>query len=128
MIINLKEEIGPNLIVRLDAEKLFKRLKEYSTDITMDFSGIEFINRTFAQEYLNRKFSVDYEIEEINLPDVVKNMFNVILEWNGYDMRYQSNRLRYSSYPSFFKSFLAINLNAAELMQYLFPSGPSLNS
>ncbi|MBR0371224.1 MAG: DUF4325 domain-containing protein [Methanobrevibacter sp.] len=88
MIINLKEEIGPNLFVRLDAEKLFKRLKEYSTDITMDFSGIEFINRSFAQEYLNRKFSVDYEIEEINLPDVVKNMFIVILEWNGYDMRY----------------------------------------
>ena len=88
MIINLKNEIGSNLIVRLEAENLFKQLDEYSTNITMDFSGIEFINRSFAQEYLNRKFSVDYEIEEINVPNVVKNMFNVILEWNGYDMRY----------------------------------------
>ena len=35
----------------------------------------------------------------------------------------------YSSYPSFFRSFFGINLNAWELMQYLLdPFGPSLNS
>ena len=54
----------------------------------MDFDEIEFINRSFAQEYLNQKFSASYEIEEINVPDEVKNMFNVILEWNNIDMRY----------------------------------------
>ena len=30
----------------------------------------------------------DYEIEEINVPDVVKNMFNVVLKNNNYDVRY----------------------------------------
>lgn len=88
MIINLKNEIGSNLIVRLDAEDLFKGLEENSEKIIMDFSGIDFINRSFAQEYLNRKMTVNYKIEEINIPDVVKEMFNVILEWNGYDNRY----------------------------------------
>lgn len=47
-----------------------------------------FINRSFAQEYLNRKFNANFEIEEINVSDVVKEMFNVILEWNNYDIRY----------------------------------------
>ena len=85
MIIDLKNEIGKDLIVRLDAEHLFKKLEGNSQKVIMDFSDIDFINRSFAQEYLNRKMVVDYEIEEINVPDVVKNMFNVILEWNGYD-------------------------------------------
>ena len=34
MIINLKNEISSNLIVRLEAENLFKQLDEYSTNIT----------------------------------------------------------------------------------------------
>lgn len=31
---------------------------------------------------------IDYAIEEINIPYVVKTMFNVIFEWNNYDLRY----------------------------------------
>ena len=77
MIIKLKKEIGPNLIVRLDAENLFKQLEGYSTNIIMDFSGIEFINRSFAQEYLNRKFSVGYEIDEINI--TMQSLENILV-------------------------------------------------
>lgn len=88
MIINLEKEIGKDLIIRLDAEKLFEKLDGNSQKVVMDFSEIDFINRSFAQEYLNRKMVAAYEIEEINIPDVVKNMFNVIMEWNGYDERY----------------------------------------
>lgn len=88
LIIKLKEEISSNLIIRLDAEQLFEKLENNTSKVVMDFEGIEFINRSFAQEYLNQKFNAKYEIEEINLPDEVKNMFNVILEWNNIDMRY----------------------------------------
>ena len=88
LIINLKEEISSNLIIRLDAEQLFEKLENNTSKVVMDFEGIEFINRSFAQEYLIQKFNAKYEIEEINLPDEVKNMFNVILEWNNIDMRY----------------------------------------
>ena len=88
MIIKLKEEIDSNLIIRLDAEELFKKLEDNSSKVVMDFQGIEFINRSFAQEYLNQKFHAKYDIEEINVPDDVKNMFNVILEWNNMDLRY----------------------------------------
>ena len=88
LIIKLEEEISSNLIIRLDAEQLFEKLENNTSKVVMDFEGIEFINRSFAQEYLNQKFNAKYEIEEINLPDEVKNMFNVILEWNNIDMRY----------------------------------------
>ena len=88
LIIKLKEEISSNLIIRLDAEQLFEKLENNTSKVVMDFEGIELINRSFAQEYLNQKFNAKYEIEEINLPDEVKNMFNVILEWNNIDMRY----------------------------------------
>ncbi len=88
MIIKLRKEIGSNLVFRRDSQKLFENLGKNNSKVTVDFSDIEFMNRAFAQDYLNRKFNADFEIEEINIPDVVKNMFNVIFEWNGYDMRY----------------------------------------
>ena len=86
--ISLYEKLGKDLGQKYKIDNLFDELADNSTKVIMDFSDIEFISRSFAQGYLNHKFHADYEIEEINLPDVVKNMFNVVLKNNNYDMRY----------------------------------------
>lgn len=84
----LYDKLGKDLGQKYKIDKLFEELDDNYTKVIMDFSKIEFISRSFAQGYLDYKFSVDYEIEEINVPDVVKNMFNVVLKNNNYDMRY----------------------------------------
>ena len=84
----LYEELGTDLGQKYNIDNLFEELDNISTKVIMDFSNIEFISRSFAQGYLNRKFMADYKIEEINVPDVVKNMFNVVLKNNNYDVRY----------------------------------------
>ena len=49
----------------------------------MNFEGVEFMGRSFAQEYLNQKHIANYEITEINLSEDIKKMFNIILELNN---------------------------------------------
>ena len=88
LLIRLEEKFGVELGSRSYAVELFKELNGNTSDIAMDFDKIEFISRSFAQEYLNSKFMADYEIEEINVPDAVKKMFNVILKNNDMDLRY----------------------------------------
>ena len=49
----------------------------------MNFEGIAFMGRTFAQEYLNQKHAASCEITEINIPQDIKRMFDMILKLNG---------------------------------------------
>ena len=50
----------------------------------MNFDGVEFRGRAFAQEYLNRKHDSSFEVVEVNIPKDVEKMFNFILELNGH--------------------------------------------
>ena len=52
--------------------------------VVMNFKGVEFMGRSFAQEYLNQKNKAPFEIVEINVPNEVQNMFNIILKLNGH--------------------------------------------
>ena len=88
VVIKLKEEFGVDLGPRSYAVKLFENFKNSSSKITIDFEDIEFVSHSFSQEYLNSRLMADFEIEEINVPSVVKKMFNVILKNNDLDMRY----------------------------------------
>ena len=42
-----------------------------------------YIESTFAQEYLNQKHVASCEITEINIPQDIKKMFDIILKLNG---------------------------------------------
>jgi hypothetical protein len=42
------------------------------------------MGRAFAQEYLNQKNKAEFEVIEINMPDEVEQMFNIILKINGH--------------------------------------------
>lgn len=39
---------------------------------------------SFAQEYLNQKAKASFDVVEVNVPDDVQEMFNIILELNGH--------------------------------------------
>ena len=61
----LYEILGTDLGQKYKIDNLFDELDNASTKIIMDFSNIEFISRSFAQWYLNRKFMADFKLPRI---------------------------------------------------------------
>ena len=49
----LEKEIGRDLGQRSKIEEIFNNIDSDITKVIMDFTNIEFIGRSFAQEYLN---------------------------------------------------------------------------
>lgn len=78
--INLKERFNSkNLGMNLTAKGLFQEISntEYQKYI-IDFSDIQFIGRSFTQEYLYQKITSDKCVEEINVAEDVQKMFEVV--------------------------------------------------
>lgn len=80
----LAKEINPDLGSRNKIEKLFKNIDESISELIMNFEGVEFMGRSFAQEYLNQKNKASVKITEINVPKDVKKLFDIIMELNGH--------------------------------------------
>jgi hypothetical protein len=79
----LEKEIGKDLGQRSKIEELFKNINPDTTKVIMDFSNVEFMGRSFAQEYLNQKHFASFEVVEENVPEDVDKMFNIILKLNN---------------------------------------------
>ena len=77
-VIKLREEIHENLGMRSSAKKLFKNLNSDKSRIAMDFEGVGFMSQSFAQEYISQKLDSEIEIIEINMNELVENMFSII--------------------------------------------------
>lgn len=80
----LKEEINSDLGSRQKIEDLYKNINEDVTKVIMNFEGIEFMGRAFAQEYLNQKNKASFEVIEVNVPSDVQKLFDIILKINGH--------------------------------------------
>lgn len=75
----LSKEIGTNVITRNTLDRFFSKIKKYkSKEIVIDFSNINFISRSGADEYLKLKNSVRKKIKEVNQSEDVKAMFGVV--------------------------------------------------
>lgn len=79
----LKNEIGSDLGSRQKIEELFKNIDNNISKVIMNFEGVEFIGRSFAQEYLNRKHFAQFEVIEKNMPSDIEMMFDIILKLNN---------------------------------------------
>jgi len=78
--VKIDDVISPKLGFRDLAESFFHKLKKEKSDIIeIDFRNVEFISRSFAHEYLQRKKNFEKEIREINVPNNVRNMFEYVL-------------------------------------------------
>ena len=79
----LKREIGTDLGSRQKIETLFKNIDRDISKVIMNFEGIEFMGRSFAQEYLNRKHFASFEVVEKNMSEEIEKMFEIILKLNN---------------------------------------------
>ena len=76
----LEKEIGRDLGQRTKIEEIFNNIDSNITHVIMDFTNIEFMGRSFAQEYLNQKHIATFEVTEENVPQDVQKMFDIILK------------------------------------------------
>lgn len=79
----LVEKIGKDLGQRSKIEELFKNINSNINRVTMDFANVEFMGRSFAQEYLNQKHFASFEVVEKNVPPDIEKMFDIILKLNN---------------------------------------------
>ncbi len=79
-MISIKDQISKDLALRSSAEKLFAYINQLSdTKITLDFSGVTSISRSFAHEYVQNRRTSNKEILEINLSSDIKKMFELVV-------------------------------------------------
>lgn len=65
--------IGPT------AKKIFQEVNSYEEAI-LNFENIEFMSRSFAQEYIFQKYNSKTKITEINMNDNIKKLLKLVTE------------------------------------------------
>ena len=71
--------LNKNLATRLSAQKLFEKL--LSDNITeLDFSNVEIVSRSFANEFVNLEKTHNISIKKLNMNKEVEFMFKIALE------------------------------------------------
>lgn len=77
--ISLSEKFGDNIFTRKTISSFFKFLNKSKNDeVTLDFSGVNFISRSCADEYLKQKEKTKKKIIEANMSEDVCKMFSVV--------------------------------------------------
>ena len=61
------------------AKKIFNAINDYDKAI-INFENIEFMSRSFAQEYVFQKHNSKSKIAEINMNDSIKRLLEVVEE------------------------------------------------
>ncbi len=61
------------------AKKIFTDINN-KTEVILDFKNIEFMSRSFAQEYIFQKHTSNTKITEINMSNSIKQLLNIVSE------------------------------------------------
>lgn len=75
--INLEEKYSKKLGVGPTAQKLFEEIKN-EENVVINFENIEFMSRSFAQEYIFQKHNTTTKIEEINMIESIEKLLDVV--------------------------------------------------
>jgi len=77
--INVRKVAGRLLMIRGTVDPLFQRIARLATPrVILDFSGVEFMSRSFADEYRIAKAKCPKQIEERNTPPIVVQMMSLV--------------------------------------------------
>lgn len=76
--VKIKDKLNASLEYNGAATDFLDELNEYpDVEIKVDFTGIIFMSRSFAQEYYGKKYISEKDIEDINVPEDVQLMLNI---------------------------------------------------
>ncbi|MBE6490288.1 MAG: DUF4325 domain-containing protein [Methanobrevibacter sp.] len=77
IIINLEERYPKKLGMGPTAKKLFQEIN-MEKEVVLNFKNIEFMSRSFAQEYVFQKYNTHTQITEINMDDSIKQLLEIV--------------------------------------------------
>ena len=77
--INLEKSFNKKLGMRGIVKKIFQDI-EGENEVILNFQGVEFISRSFAQEYVVQRYDSNISLIEINMSDFVKNVIDCVDE------------------------------------------------
>ena len=77
--IMISEDLYPNLGMNSVAKDLFEEINNSEIKkYIIDFTNVIFMSRSFTQEYLFQRLKTEKVIEEINVPEDIQKMFDVV--------------------------------------------------
>ena len=74
----LTEEVSKNLALRSTAVNLFDHAAFREGEVELDFAGVESMGRSFAHEYLRLRSGCPHGVIEVNMPDGVEKMLEIV--------------------------------------------------
>jgi hypothetical protein len=75
----VRTSVAKDLVTRNAATEFFKKLKKIKSDtVVLDFTGVVFMSRSFADEYIIQKNNFKTDINEINMPDTVEKTLDAV--------------------------------------------------
>jgi len=78
-IIIYKSINSSNLGMRSSAKQFFNELNNiFDKEVVINFENVDFMSRSFAQEYIQQKKRTSKVIKEINIPKDVGRMLDVV--------------------------------------------------
>ena len=76
--IQVAERLSQDLALRMNANSLFDEIKDANVDnITLDFSRVHSMSRSFAHQYLKNREKTKKKINEKNITENVKTMLEI---------------------------------------------------
>ena len=75
----LEEKYPKKLGMGPTAKKLFQEIKN-EKEVILNFQNIEFMSRSFAQEYVFQKHNAKCNITEINMNASIKQLLEIVQE------------------------------------------------
>jgi len=79
--IRIRERVGNLLMLRSSVGPIFHKIAQLDeTEVVVDFSGVEFMSRSFADEYRSAKAKSRKHIVERNVPVNVARMFTLVAD------------------------------------------------
>jgi hypothetical protein len=77
--VEVRKDLGSLLMLRSTVAPLFRKVERFDAPrVILDFSGVEFMSRSFADEYLTAKAAGQKRIEERRVPVEVRRMLELV--------------------------------------------------
>ena len=77
--IDIGEKYSKKIAMDSTATVLFKEFENYD-EVILDFANVEFVSRSFAQEYIFLRYHSKTHIIEKNMNDFIKGLMEVVEE------------------------------------------------
>lgn len=77
--IKLHEKYKNKLGIGPTAKKIFNEANNYD-EVILNFENIEFMSRSFAQEYVYQKYNSKSKISEINMKNSIKELLKLVTD------------------------------------------------